>query len=147
MPRRQLAANILLQRGLHYEFFTIMIFSFPLSLSGNLPLLANDYHTSVFLQGYAFSILAEKKTLLRIKFEIIASTIFPPGFSTFRNVRTLRERLSRVRDSRIWLLEIGTPIPEEFQVINDRGAHVKILPSEHAPVTVGKFQEVFITIY
>ena len=124
-----------------------MIFSFPLSLSGNLPLLANDYHTSVFLQGYAFSILAEKKTLLRIKFEIIASTIFPPGFSTFRNVRTLRERLSRVRDSRIWLLEIGTPIPEEFQVINDRGAHVKILPSEHAPVTVGKFQEVFITIY
>ena len=91
--------------------------------------------------------LRKKKTLLRIKFEIIASTIFPPGFSTFKNVRALRKHLRRVRDSRIWLLEIGTPIPEEFQVINDRGAHVKILPSEHAPVTLGKFQEVFITIY
>ena len=89
----------------------------------------------------------KKKTLLRIKFEIIASTIFPLGFSTFKTVDALRECLSKVRDDQIWLLETGTPIPEEFQVINDRLAHVKILPSEHASVTVEKFQEVFITIY
>ena len=85
--------------------------------------------------------------MLRTKFEIISSIIFPLGFSTFKNVDALRQCLSGVRDNHIWLLKIGTPIPEEFQVINDRGAHVKILPNEHAPVTVEKFQEVFITIY
>ncbi|CAH3127806.1 unnamed protein product [Pocillopora meandrina] len=63
------------------------------------------------------------------------------GFSTFKTVDALRECLSGVRDDQIWLLETGTPIPEEFQVINDRLAHVKILPSEHASVTVEKFQE------
>ena len=126
-----------------------MIFSFPLSLSGNLPLLANDYHTSLFLQGYACSTLAKKRTVLRIKFEIIASTIFPLGFSTFKTVRALRKRLKGVNTNHIWLLEIGTPIPEEFQMINDEDNddHVKILPDENAPVTVKKFQEVFITIY
>lgn len=64
-----------------------------------------------------------------------------PGFSTFETVDALRQCLSGVRNNHIWLLKIGTPIPEEFQVINDRGAHVKILPNEHAPVTVEKFQE------
>ena len=97
--------------------------------------------------GLCFQHSCQKRAVLRIKFEIISSTIFPPGFSTFKNVRDLRKRLSRVRDDHIWLLETGTPIPEEFQVINDRHAHVKILPSEHASVTVEKFQEVFITIY
>lgn len=91
--------------------------------------------------------MKKKKTLLRIKFEIIASTIFPLGFSTFKTADALRKCLSRVRDDQIWLLETGTPIPEEFQVINDSLAHVKILPSEHASVTLEKFQEVFITIY
>lgn len=46
----------------------------------------------------------------------------------------------------IWLLEKGTPIPEELQVINDDGNHVKIMPDERTPVTVEKFKEVFITI-
>lgn len=46
----------------------------------------------------------------------------------------------------IWLLEKGTPIPEELQVINDDGNHVKILPDERTPVTVEKFKEVFITV-
>lgn len=63
------------------------------------------------------------------------------GFSTFKTVDALRKCLSRVRDDQIWLLETGTPIPEEFQVINDHLAHVKILPSEHASVTLEKFQE------
>lgn len=64
------------------------------------------------------------------------------GFSTFKTVDALRECLNGVRDDQIWLLETGTPIPEEFQVINDHLAHVKILPSEHASVTVEKFKEV-----
>lgn len=63
------------------------------------------------------------------------------GFSTFKTADALRKCLSRVRDDQIWLLETGTPIPEEFQVINDSLAHVKILPSEHASVTLEKFQE------
>ena len=70
--------------------------------------------------------------MTRIKFETI------PSASTFK----------LVRDNHIWLLEIGTPMPEEFQVINDHDDHVKILPNKRAPVTVEKkkIQEVFITI-
>lgn len=65
------------------------------------------------------------------------------GFSTFKTVRALRKRLKGVNTNHIWLLEIGTPIPEEFQMINDEDNddHVKILPDENAPVTVKKFQE------
>ena len=99
--------------------------------------------------GLCFQHSCQKRAMLRIKFEIISSTIFPPGFSTFKNVRALRECLRGVNTNHIWLLEIGTPIPEEFQMINDEDHddHVKILPDESAPVTVEKFQEVFITIY
>lgn len=99
--------------------------------------------------GLCFQLSCQKRAVLRIKFEIISSTIFPPGFSTFKTVRALRKRLKGVNTNHIWLLEIGTPIPEEFQMINDEDNddHVKILPDENAPVTVKKFQEVFITIY
>ena len=64
----------------------------------------------------------EKRMMTRIKFETI------PSASTFK----------LVRDNHIWLLEIGTPMPEEFQVINDHDDHVKILPNIRAPVTVEK---------
>ena len=37
-------------------------------------------------------------------------------------------------------------MPEEFQVINDHDDNVKILRNKHAPVTVEKIPEVFITI-
>lgn len=35
---------------------------------------------------------------------------------------------------------------QEFHAINDRDDHVKFLPNERAPVTVEKFQEVFIIV-
>ncbi|PFX18634.1 uncharacterized protein LOC111339259 [Stylophora pistillata] len=63
------------------------------------------------------------------------------GISTFKTVEALRAALSKVRDSRIWLLEISTPIPEEFELINDRGHHVKIRPNKSVQVTVENFQE------
>ena len=74
----------------------------------------------------------EKRMITKIKFETI------PSASTFKTVEALRLCRSTVRDNHIWLLEIGTPMPEEFQVINDHDDHVKILPNKRAPVTVEK---------
>ena len=62
----------------------------------------------------------------------------------FTTEQALRDRLYKVADNRVWKLEEGTPIPEEFQVKSDDEGHVQILPNES--VTTDKFKEVFITI-
>lgn len=79
-----------------------------------------------------------------IHFELLSFNYLTLGFSTFTTEKALREHLHNVDDNRVWKLEEGTPVPEEFRVKSNNKGHVQILPNES--VTTDKFKEVFITI-